>query len=44
MVRGRHRKRLERKVGKTVGWVHGKKRLINERYHCDKDEKRIPMV
>jgi hypothetical protein len=43
MVRGKHRKRWERKVGEKGGWVHGKTRLRNDRYHCDQDEKRSPM-
>jgi hypothetical protein len=43
MVRGKHRKRWERKVGEKEEWVHEKIRLRNYRYHCDQEEKRIPM-
>jgi hypothetical protein len=35
MVRGKHGNRWKIKVGEKGGWVHGKKRLINDRYHYD---------
>jgi hypothetical protein len=43
MVRGKQRKRWERKVGKNGRWVRGKTGLINDRYHCDEEKKRSPM-
>jgi hypothetical protein len=43
MMRGKYGKRWEIKVGEKGGWVNGKTRLRNDRYHCDQDKKRIPM-
>jgi hypothetical protein len=43
MVRGKHMKRWKREVVEKGGWVHGKARIKDDRYHWDRDENRSPM-
>jgi hypothetical protein len=40
IVREKHRKRWQIKVGEKGGWVHGKTRLRNDRYQYDWEKKR----